>query len=957
MSIITSFVNVIAGASVLLGGESFMNKKIGGSDVPLRNAIGVPLLGVGTLGIIVSYIRNRRVREDKKAESDFYEAELYDAEDEEEDWEYHVYVSDSPTDDMFIVDDARDFGTQEEAIKAAHEVSKDKRGKGKMVYVVAEEREMDLEYVIYRIDEEGDVLNAETFDAEEYGAENDDDDNDGFMCTICGAHFFGDECPYMDKHTQEEIDYALNNIGSLYYAETFDAMSTDKTFTGETASGHKIEWDDGGFYMHFAKPIDGFTYVGGDWYGGDNESPDEFDLLVQTPQGHRDFYLRLDNVESYGVDTYYMDLTDMHDEGDSENVSPQVREAVKEGLDWMLGDYEEKTVVGRQYRAEEDESLESLTSIVSKYIPDYVGLSHEQVIELVKEEGIDDLSQDEEYALRESINNGDELGVRNAKALETLRKRVSEMYPEHFDAEATPYGESDSEYPVRIIVGGPPHSGKSTLMNLLEDKMNQYGVPVELRDLDFSSPTNLKAGFDPNRKTKDWTEELARDAANYFREDSQDQIVLGDSIGLISRINEIVSEPADVAILLVSGSKDQYDESFRNALAKWKSYYEFIDLPILMVIRSSMNPNEMNYFDPHDNYGVIVGLDRDAYKDGGIDNEISLENACLEGMVFEIAQEYDLELANRNTDEHIETITEKWPNIEGKPTWNPIDAGKPHLGKIEDDYFSTFDERRKAKAMSAEDFGYEDFLEYHVYVSDEENSIGFMDESNAYFETPEEAIKAAHRVARTNGRRKWVMVIAENREDDYEDIVYEIDNMGEINRNYDYFLDEIGNIQVYGAESKFGVENDPDFDREKADRNKDGVISDWEQSVGNAVAKGIREHGKKKDKSSSIGDMEHYMNMRWSKYTPSQKRDWWLMDLNFGHSNKNTKRYFKKGYEYGWNLAREDAGDGELLYMVARPKDLINTSIRKNGMLYDTGAWAGFEDSWRTYEGDEPFYQ
>ena len=424
--------------------------------------------------------------------------------------------------------------------------------------------------------------------------------------------------------------------------------------------------------------------------------------------------------------------------------------------------------------------------------------------------------------------------------------------------EATPYGEEDMEYPVRIIVGGPPHSGKSTLMNLLEDKMNQYGVDVELRDLDFSSPTNLKAGFDPNRETKDWDEDLARDAASYFREDSEDKIVLGDSIGLISQINEIVSEPADVAILLVSGSKDQFDQSFRNALAKWKSYYEFIDLPILMIIRSSMNPNEMNYFDPHDNYGVIVGLDRDAYGEGTPqDNEISLENACLEGMVFEIAQEYDLELANRNTDKHIDTISEKWPNIEGKPTWNPIDAGKPHLGKIEDEYFSTFDERRKAKAMSAE---------------------------------------------------------------------------------------------------SFAVENDPDFDKVKADRNKDGEISDWEQSVGNAVAKGIREHGQKKDKSSSVGDMEHYMNMRWKQYTPSQKRDWFLMDLNYGHSNKNTKRYFKKGYEYGWNRAREDAGDGELLYMVARSKDLINSSIRKNGMFYDSGAWAGFEDSWRTYEGDEPIY-
>ena len=42
------------------------------------------------------------------------------------------------------------------------------------------------------------------------------------------------------------------------------------------------------------------------------------------------------------------------------------------------------------------------------------------------------------------------------------------------------------------------------------------------------------------------------------------------------------------------------------------------------------------------------------------------------------------------------------------------------------------------------------------------------------------------------------------------------------------------------------TQNDPDFDPEKADRNKDGEISDWERAVGNAVAKGIREHKEKK---------------------------------------------------------------------------------------------------------------
>ena len=63
--------------------------------------------------------------------------------------------------------------------------------------------------------------------------------------------------------------------------ESFEAMSTDKTFTGETSSGHKVEWDDGSFTMTFAEPIDGYESVNGDWYGGDNESPDEFSLELE----------------------------------------------------------------------------------------------------------------------------------------------------------------------------------------------------------------------------------------------------------------------------------------------------------------------------------------------------------------------------------------------------------------------------------------------------------------------------------------------------------------------------------------------------------------------------------------------------------------------------------------------------------------------------------------------------
>ena len=77
MSIITSFVNVIAGASVLLGGKPFMDDTVSSDGPTLRKVIGAPLLAIGGLGILMSYVRNRKVREDKKSES--YGAESFSA--------------------------------------------------------------------------------------------------------------------------------------------------------------------------------------------------------------------------------------------------------------------------------------------------------------------------------------------------------------------------------------------------------------------------------------------------------------------------------------------------------------------------------------------------------------------------------------------------------------------------------------------------------------------------------------------------------------------------------------------------------------------------------------------------------------------------------------------------------------------------------------------------------------
>ena len=244
--------------------------------------------------------------------------------------------------------------------------------------------------------------------------------------------------------------------------------------------------------------------------------------------------------------------------------------------------------------------------------------------------------------------------------------------------------------PLRIIIGGPPHSGKSTFMNLLEDRFRYYQIPVELLDLDLSAPTPLKTGFTQQRDKKKWTSTLAEEAKSMFEQAEGVQVVLGDSVGLISDINEIISQPADVAILLVSGGHGDYDTTYRKVVRKWKEYYEDIRTPLLVVLRSTMNPRDESMFDPQDNYGVVVGLDRDAYEANVISGHYRYDglyptNACLEGVVFEIAQSFDLKVRSATDPEHLNLLNQKWPDLKDKKTWTPPEDSM--LGGIERAYF------------------------------------------------------------------------------------------------------------------------------------------------------------------------------------------------------------------------------------------------------------------------------
>ena len=131
-------------------------------------------------------------------------------------------------------------------------------------------------------------------------------------------------------------------------AESFnaDAILNEE---GYTASGHKVDWDDGGFYMEFENPIDGYESVDGVWYGGGDGSPDIFDIQVMDNHGGS-FTIDIDEVEYYGDVTQYAGNRWRMD--DAVIVSNELLEAIEEGLNWMIGDFEEQTVVERQYRTE-----------------------------------------------------------------------------------------------------------------------------------------------------------------------------------------------------------------------------------------------------------------------------------------------------------------------------------------------------------------------------------------------------------------------------------------------------------------------------------------------------------------------------------------------------------------------------------------------------------------------------
>ena len=142
-----------------------------------------------------------------------------------------------------------------------------------------------------------------------------------------------------------------------------DCEIRDSDYSFQTESGHQVDWNDGSICVTFAEGTvykhdktewHGITredgYISGDWYGGDNESPDHIDFgsITINKDGKWVDDTSDDAFEEVSVEVDDLEYDPMGFSFDK-GLPADFKSALEEAVGWFLADFEEKTVVTRSY--------------------------------------------------------------------------------------------------------------------------------------------------------------------------------------------------------------------------------------------------------------------------------------------------------------------------------------------------------------------------------------------------------------------------------------------------------------------------------------------------------------------------------------------------------------------------------------------------------------------------------
>ncbi|MGI0085205.1 MAG: hypothetical protein ACREBQ_08995, partial [Nitrososphaerales archaeon] len=163
---------------------------------------------------------------------------------------------------------------------------------------------------------------------------------------------------------------------------------------------------------------------------------------------------------------------------------------------------------------------------------------------------------------------------------------------------------------IRIIIGGPPNSGKSTLVNSMKRALWEIGVKANSAELDLWAPTleflegKITKGERDSRKQKKVTKEEAEEASKRLVEASQDgSIAIGDCPGRMSEELKIIVKNATHAIILCRA--DQIHE-----IESWRKFFSEAGIPIIAELVSDLEGDETVQIAGNKMItGRLVGLD------------------------------------------------------------------------------------------------------------------------------------------------------------------------------------------------------------------------------------------------------------------------------------------------------------------------------------------------------------
>ena len=165
---------------------------------------------------------------------------------------------------------------------------------------------------------------------------------------------------------------------------------------------------------------------------------------------------------------------------------------------------------------------------------------------------------------------------------------------------------------IRIIIGGPPNSGKSTLVSSLKRALWEIGVKVNSAELDLWAPTleflegKITKEERDSKKQKTITKQDAEEASKRLILASQDgSIAIGDCPGKMSEELKIIVKNATHAIILCRADQIQEMES-------WRKFFSEVGIPIVSELVSDLNGNEEVQISGSGLItGRFVGLNRD----------------------------------------------------------------------------------------------------------------------------------------------------------------------------------------------------------------------------------------------------------------------------------------------------------------------------------------------------------